>query len=63
MRYIILSLFIAMCSLFLSGCIVVDDDCHYETRCSYNCDLYGNDCYTDRCWDEWVCEDDYHYYP
>ena len=61
MKYITVMLFIALCFV-LSGCVFIDDDCHYETRCSYVCDIYGHNCVADYCWDERICENDYHYY-
>lgn len=46
---------IVIAALF-NGCIIVDDDdCWYETKCSYMCDLYGNNCVVDWCRDELVC--------
>lgn len=63
MKALGISLFILAVSLFATSCIIVDDDCRYETRCNYICDVYGHNCVADTCWDEWVCEDDYHYYP
>ena len=63
MKHTILICLFALCSIILTGCVIVDDDCHYETKCSYVCDRYGNNCYyDDYCWDEWVCEDDYDYH-
>lgn len=41
----------------LQGCIFVDDDCYYETRCEYLCDRYGHNCFEDYCWDELICRD------
>ncbi len=47
--------------MFISGCVFVDDNCHYETYCNYICDEFGHHCIADTCWDEWICRDDYHY--
>ncbi len=43
-------------SLLLTGCVIVDDDCYYETKCSYICDPYGNNCVIDWCRDELICD-------
>jgi hypothetical protein len=73
MKYIVILISFLICS-FIAGCVFVDDDCHYETKCTYTdhcsyvCDQYGYNCYADechqtvdRCWDEYVCRDDYDY--
>ena len=57
-------------AFMLTGCILVDDNCHYETWCNYSercdiiCDYYGyncvtSDCYYEKtnCWDEYICVD------
>ena len=74
MKHIILSCILILFAMMLTGCVFIDDNCHYETRCSYItkcetvCDAWGyncmpSDCYevVDRCWDEYVCHDDYDY--
>lgn len=74
MKHITLVCSLALLSILLTGCVFIDDNCHYETRCSYItrcetvCDSWGynctpSDCYevVDRCWDEYVCHDDYNY--
>ena len=65
--YFIVLLFV---SIILTGCIFIDDNCHYETRCNYVthcetvCDSWGNNCApancydaVDHCWDEYICSD------
>ena len=57
-------------SVILTGCVFIDDNCHYETKCSYVthcetvCDSWGyncapSNCYdtVDHCWDEYICSD------
>lgn len=71
-----IAMLISLVCLPLAGCVFVDGDCHYETRCTYTdhcsyvCDQYGYNCFTDesdcyqtvdRCWDEYVCRDDDYY--
>ena len=46
----------AIIAFTLTGCIVTDNPCFYETvcttKCNYICDRYGYNCVSDYCWDE-----------
>lgn len=61
MKYIVIALF----AFLMSGCLFIDDGCHYETyckpvdRCNYICDIYGYNCIVDSCWKEQECWDEY----
>ena len=64
MKYII-----TLFAIILTGCVFIDNDCHYETKCQtwcdyYSCDNYGycidKECW-DECWDEYVCDGYYEY--
>ena len=48
-------LFVIFSMSNMLGCVVVDDDCYYETKCRYMCDPYGNYCHAEYCWNELVC--------
>lgn len=70
MKHLSLVLIIMLLSVFVTGCVFIDDNCHYETKCSYVthcetvCDSWGyncapSNCYdtVDHCWDEYICTD------
>jgi hypothetical protein len=70
MKKIPVLILLSIISILLTSCVFIDDNCYYETRCSYVvycgsiCDEFGyncvqTDCYetVDYCWDEYICRD------